>query len=84
MLVKLPREVGKIMTKLQSEGFEAYVVGDCVRDSILGKKPFGWDISTDAGLDKMTELFPEAQILSRKYSVLRLNTLMKLQIKTVR
>ena len=54
MLVKLPREVGKIMTKLQSEGFEAYVVGDCVRDSILGKKPFGWDISTDAGLDKMT------------------------------
>ena len=71
MLVKLPREVGKIMTKLQSEGFEAYVVGDCVRDSILGKKPFGWDISTDAGLDKMTELFPEAQILSRKYSVLR-------------
>lgn len=72
MLVKLPREVGKVMTRLQDSGFEAYVVGECVRDSVLGKKPFGWDLSTDAKLENLKEIFPEAKVLSEKYGVIRL------------
>lgn len=72
MLVKLPREVGKVMTRLQEAGFEAYVVGECVRDSILGRKPFGWDVTTNATLEDLKNVFPEAEVFSEKFGVIRL------------
>ncbi|MBQ9961157.1 MAG: CCA tRNA nucleotidyltransferase [Firmicutes bacterium] len=72
MLVKLPKEVGKILTRLSEAGYEAYVVGDCVRDSVLGRKPFAWDLSTNADLNQLKEVFPEADVLSEKFSVIRL------------
>lgn len=72
MLVKLPKEVGKVMTRLQEAGFEAYVVGECVRDSILGRKPFGWDVTTNATLDDLKAVFPEAEVFSEKFGVIRL------------
>ncbi len=71
MLVKLPKEVNKIMTTLQNEGFEVYVVGECVRDSVLGRNPFGWDLSTNAGIDDLERLFPEARVLSERLGVIR-------------
>lgn len=71
MLVKLPKEVSKIMTRLQDAGFEAYVVGECIKDSFLGQKPFGWDLATNAGMPQLKEFFPEAEVLSEKFSVLR-------------
>ena len=37
-----------ILETLESHGFEAYVVGGCVRDSLLGKTPQDWDICTNA------------------------------------
>ena len=43
-----------------------------MRDSILGRKPFAWDLSTNATLQQMKEVFPEAQVLSEKFSVIRL------------
>lgn len=72
MLVKLPKEVGKILSRLSEAGYEAYVVGDCVRDSVLGRKPFAWDLSTNANLNQLKEVFPEANVLSEKFSVIRL------------
>lgn len=72
MLVKLPKEVNKIMTTLQNEGFEVYVVGECVRDSVLGRNPFGWDLSTNAGIDDLKRLFPEARVLSERLGVIRI------------
>ena len=71
MLVKLPKEVGKIMGTLQQAGFEAYVVGECISDFMAGKKPFGWDVSTNARLEDMKRLFPEAETLSEKFEVVR-------------
>ena len=71
MLVKLPKEVGKIMGTLQQAGFEAYVVGECISDFMTGKKPFGWDVSTNARLEDMKRLFPEAETLSEKFEVVR-------------
>ena len=47
--IKLPDDVQFIIHTLQSHGFEAYAVGGCVRDSILGREP--GDIG-DAGRDK--------------------------------
>ena len=72
MLVKLPEKVSKIMTRLYEAGFEAYAVGGCVRDSILGKKPYDWDITTNAKIDELKKIFPEAKVLSKKFSVIRL------------
>ena len=71
-MIKLTKEVSKIMKTLTDAKQEAFVVGDCVRDALLGRKPFGWDIATNAPLDKLQELFPEAQVHSRKYSILRM------------
>ena len=44
----LPKEVKEIIKALESAGFEAYAVGGCVRDFILGREPYDWDIATDA------------------------------------
>ena len=46
--IKLPEKVNMIIHTLQAHGHEAYAVGGCVRDSILGRVPDDWDITTSA------------------------------------
>jgi len=48
MEIKIPEKVENIINTLEKKGFEAYAVGGCVRDSILGKAPSDWDITTSA------------------------------------
>ena len=48
MRIPLPEKVNTIIHTLQEHGFEAYAVGGCVRDSILGRVPDDWDITTSA------------------------------------
>ena len=48
MRIVLPEKVNTIIHTLQKHGFEAYAVGGCVRDSILGRVPDDWDITTSA------------------------------------
>ncbi len=48
MKIVLPEKVNRIIHTLQDNGFEAYAVGGCVRDSILGRVPDDWDITTSA------------------------------------
>ena len=48
MNIRLPEKVHQIITTLQEHGYEAYAVGGCVRDSILGRVPGDWDITTSA------------------------------------
>ena len=48
MKIILPEKVNTIIHTLQEHGFEAYAVGGCVRDSILGRIPDDWDITTSA------------------------------------
>lgn len=48
MKIQLPDKVHHIITTLQEHGYEAYAVGGCVRDSILGRDPQDWDITTSA------------------------------------
>lgn len=57
-MIKLPKEVARIMKTLTDAKQEAFAVGDCVRDALLGQKPIGWDIATDAGFDKLRGAFP--------------------------
>ena len=46
--IQLPEKVNTIIQTLQAHGYEAYAVGGCVRDSILGRIPDDWDITTSA------------------------------------
>lgn len=48
MQIQLPEKVKKIINTLRANGYEAYAVGGCVRDSILGRTPDDWDITTSA------------------------------------
>jgi tRNA nucleotidyltransferase (CCA-adding enzyme) len=48
MNIKLPTKVNRIISELNAAGFEAYAVGGCIRDSILGRPPTDWDITTSA------------------------------------
>lgn len=55
--IKLPEQVHMIITTLQDHGYEAYAVGGCVRDSILGRIPGDWDITTSAMPEETKALF---------------------------
>lgn len=55
--IRLPEKVNTIIITLQAAGFEAYAVGGCVRDSILGRRPEDWDITTSAAPDETKALF---------------------------
>ncbi len=55
--IDLPDNVDKIITTLQEHGYEAYAVGGCVRDSILGRVPGDWDITTSAMPEETKGLF---------------------------
>ena len=48
MKIKIPDNAKKILDIIHGAGFEAYVVGGCVRDAILGREPGDWDITTNA------------------------------------
>jgi len=53
----LPRKVEDIIDRIQAAGYEAYAVGGCVRDSLLGKEPDDWDITTSAKPEDIKRLF---------------------------
>ena len=48
MIISIPEKVNTVLQTLQERGYEAYVVGGCVRDSVLGITPKDWDITTNA------------------------------------
>ncbi len=57
MKIVLPEKVNKIITALEARGYEAYAVGGCVRDSLLGRTPQDWDITTSAKPEQVKQLF---------------------------
>ncbi len=60
MEFQVPHEVKDVSQKLRSAGFEAYLVGGCVRDLIIGRKPKDWDITTNATPEEIQAVFPES------------------------
>lgn len=55
--IKIPPDAGRILRILEDNGYEAFVVGGCVRDSLLGKTPHDWDITTSALPGQVKALF---------------------------
>ena len=57
MHITVPKEVSHIIETLTEAGFEAYAVGGCIRDSLLGRTPNDWDITTSATPAQVKALF---------------------------
>ncbi len=60
MKIAVPDEVVAVSYALAEAGFEAYLVGGCVRDILLDREPKDWDVATDAKPEEVQKLFPES------------------------
>lgn len=61
--IELPGNVRFILHMLREAGHEAYVVGGCVRDSMMGRKPHDWDICTSAKPEQVIEIFNHYKVI---------------------
>ena len=61
--IKIPDNANTIINTLQNNGHSAYVVGGCVRDSLMGRIPHDWDICTSATPDQMLEIFKDFRVI---------------------
>lgn len=57
LIKEVPKEVSHVTNTLESAGFEAYLVGGCVRDLMIGRKPKDWDVTTNATPEQIIGLF---------------------------
>ncbi len=60
MQLKVPGEVLDVYSKLHAAGYEAYLIGGCVRDLLIDREPKDWDITTNATPEKIQEVFPDS------------------------
>ncbi len=60
MILKYPENVIKIAEILSKFGYKAYAVGGCMRDTVMGRVPNDWDMTTDCSPEKMLEIFDGA------------------------
>jgi len=58
-----------IVRSLQEAGYQAYFVGGCVRDMLLGREPADYDLATDATPDQVMRIFPETYAVGAKFGV---------------
>ena len=58
MKIDIPKSARYIIDVLYDNGYEAFVVGGCVRDSLMGIEPKDWDITTSASPMEIKRLFP--------------------------
>jgi len=89
MDMKIPKEVENIIEKLQKNGFEAYVVGGCVRDLILGREATDWDIATQAKPEEIQKLFSDSYYENKFLTVTirtgsKKNNLKEIEVTTFR
>lgn len=61
MINKIPKQVLEVLEKIKAAGFEAYVVGGCVRDLFMDREPRDWDITTSAKPEEIEKIFADFQ-----------------------
>ena len=61
--IQPPAPVGEALSRLEEAGYEAWCVGGCVRDSLLGNPPFDWDVTTNARPEETKACFPGARLV---------------------
>jgi tRNA nucleotidyltransferase/poly(A) polymerase len=62
-----------ICDTLQNQGHQAFLVGGCVRDLLLGREPADYDVSTDASPDQVMQLFPGSLAVGAQFGVILIN-----------
>lgn len=62
----------EVVKKLQSSGYDGYLVGGCVRDLILGREPKDFDVTTNASPEKIKKLFDRAKIIGRRFKLVHI------------
>lgn len=65
--IYIPQDVKFIINTLMNNGYESYIVGGCVRDSILEKHPKDWDITTKANPEEVVKLFDKVVLTGLKH-----------------
>ena len=63
IVITMPLQVTQILEKLESSGYEAYIVGGCVRDSIMCRDAKDWDICTSATPDEVCKVFSDDKVI---------------------
>ncbi|MEK9186686.1 MAG: HD domain-containing protein [Patescibacteria group bacterium] len=58
--MEIPKEIESVSKKIAEAGFESYLVGGCVRDYLLDKKPKDWDFTTNAKPEEILKIFPDS------------------------
>ncbi len=71
--LSIPQEVLVVIQKLTHAGFEAFIVGGCVRDLLRGEKPKDWDVTTSATPEEIVKLFPQS-FYENKFLTVTVNT----------
>lgn len=71
--MNIPREIKSVIRKIENNGFQAYIVGGCVRDLILGEVPKDWDVATEAEPQKVSAIFPKSYI-DNKFGTVKVMT----------
>jgi len=56
--LSVPKEVAEVARTLENKGFQAYLIGGCVRDLLVGRRPKDWDITTNAKPEEIVASFP--------------------------
>jgi poly(A) polymerase len=65
-----PREFAEqVCSRLRAEGYQAYLVGGCVRDILLGREPADYDVATDAPPARVEEIFPNSLTVGARFGV---------------
>ncbi len=64
MELRIPESVQRVLSRFSEDGYEAYVVGGCVRDSLLGLKPCDWDVTTSALPEQTAALFSGYKVIN--------------------
>jgi tRNA nucleotidyltransferase (CCA-adding enzyme) len=72
--LRVPDDVVKIVERLRQGGFEAYVVGGCVRDAIRGVEPADWDVATSARPEHIQRLFPRRSLYTNRFGTVVVRT----------
>lgn len=84
LLHKLPDPVQQALTLLRKSNFEAFVIGGCVRDVLMGREPKDWDVTTNALPDQIQHIFPQSLYLNTFGTVTVRITDMDIEITTFR
>lgn len=72
-MIKLDKDVHGALKALEKAGFESYITGDCIIESLTGESPWEWDLVTKADAGAIQKIFPAAELVHAESSTYRLD-----------